>query len=54
MFRYDLDLGRLVKPYDLQVDLGRYWLTSLKSKRQTRAARQVSSWLLQAAGSDPF
>ncbi len=49
MFSRDIAQGRLVAPLDIQVDLGRYWLTSLKSKRQTRAMRDVSEWLLEAA-----
>ena len=51
MFSRDLAQGSLVRPFDIAVDLGRYWLTSLKSKRQTRTLRAVSDWILQAAGS---
>jgi LysR family transcriptional regulator of beta-lactamase len=49
MFSLDFAHGRLVRPFDIDVDLGRYWLTSLKFKRQTRAMRDVSDWLLNAA-----
>jgi LysR family transcriptional regulator of beta-lactamase len=48
MFERDVSQGRLVKLFDIAVDLGQYWLTSLKSKRQTGAMRAVSDWLLQA------
>jgi LysR family transcriptional regulator of beta-lactamase len=45
MFSRALADGSLVQPFDIEIDLGRYWLTSIKSKRQTRAMRAVSDWL---------
>lgn len=49
MFQHDIKSGRLVQPFDLEVELGCYWLTSLKSKRQTRAMRDFADWLQTAA-----
>lgn len=49
MFGRDIRHGRLVRPFGIEVDLGRYWLTSLKSKPQSRAMRDVTDWLLGAA-----
>jgi LysR family transcriptional regulator of beta-lactamase len=49
MFSRALAAGSLIKPFDIEIDLGRYWLTSIKSKRQTRAMQAVSDWLLQTA-----
>jgi LysR family transcriptional regulator, regulator of gene expression of beta-lactamase len=52
MFRRDLALGRLVRPFDVEIDLGRYWLTSLKSRVPSRAMRDFADWLLQAIDAD--
>jgi LysR family transcriptional regulator of beta-lactamase len=52
MFSRDIAHARLVKPFETEIDLGRYWLTSLKSKQQTRAMRDVLDWLLKAAQVD--
>jgi hypothetical protein len=35
----ELSLGRLVQPFDLEVSIGSYWLTSLKSKAESDAMR---------------
>lgn len=32
MFRQDLDAGRLVCPFPIQINAGRYWLTRLRSR----------------------
>jgi hypothetical protein len=37
---------QLVCPYDTQVYLGSYWLTSLKSKRVSPAMQAFRDWLL--------
>jgi len=39
MFAYELEHKRLVCPFDIEIVLGRYWLTSLKSKRPTAGMR---------------
>ena len=48
MFEQDLVSGRLVQPFDLCVDAGRYWLTRLKSRAETAAMVAVKEWLQQA------
>jgi len=48
MFAQDLMDGRLVRPFDIEVSIGRYWLTRLKSKRLTPAMRDFRDWLLAA------
>ena len=47
MFAADLAEGRLVQPFDIEVSMGRYWLTRLKSKRPTTAMREFRAWLLR-------
>jgi len=42
MFEPELSLGRLVQPFDVEVSIGSYWLTSLKSKAETRRDAGVS------------
>ena len=48
LFEQDLASGRLVQPFDLCVDAGRYWLTRLKSRSETAAMRAVKEWLRRA------
>lgn len=49
MFARDLHSGRLVKPFDLEIDAGSYWLTHLKTRRPGLALQAFSSWLVAAA-----
>jgi len=46
MFERDLGLERLVRPFDVEVVLGAYWLTSLKSRTPTSAMEAFRSWLM--------
>jgi LysR family transcriptional regulator of beta-lactamase len=46
LFSDDLWRTQLVCPYDTQVYLGSYWLTSLKSKRVSPAMQAFRDWLL--------
>ncbi|WP_372359070.1 LysR family transcriptional regulator AmpR [Xanthomonas axonopodis] len=46
MFRQDLDAGRLVCPFPITIDAGRYWLTRLRSRPQSDAERRLRDWLL--------
>jgi len=48
MFERDLRQGRLVRPFDLSVSAGRYWLTWLKSRPLTPAMRAFRDWLATA------
>jgi len=48
LFEQDLASGRLVQPFSLCVDAGRYWLTRLKSRPETAAMATVREWLQQA------
>jgi LysR family transcriptional regulator of beta-lactamase len=45
LFEQDLASGRLVQPFRLCVDAGRYWLTRLKSRPETAAMVAVKEWL---------
>jgi LysR family transcriptional regulator, regulator of gene expression of beta-lactamase len=45
LFADDLARRRLVRPFDVQVFLGSYWLTSLKSRRVSPAMQIFSDWL---------
>lgn len=47
MFRQDLDAGRLVCPFPIQIDAGRYWLTRLRSRPAGAAALSFHRWLAQ-------
>jgi LysR family transcriptional regulator of beta-lactamase len=46
LFSEDVSRKQLVCPYDTQVYLGSYWLTSLKSKRHTNAMQAFRDWIL--------
>ena len=49
MFARDLARGRLVQPFNVDVSIGDYWLTSLKSKAESDAMRAFRAWIVAAA-----
>ncbi len=49
MFERELAEGRAARPFRLEVSMGGYWLTSLKSRKPTPAMAAFQSWLLAAA-----
>ncbi|CAB3733313.1 LysR family transcriptional regulator [Paraburkholderia rhynchosiae] len=49
MFDHEIDTGRLVRPFDIEVQAGSYWLTWLKGKPMTSAMRLFSQWLVNEA-----
>lgn len=49
MFAPLLETGRLVRPFGLEIGLGGYWLTSLKSRKPTAAMAAFRAWLCDAA-----
>ena len=46
MFEHDLRQERLMQPFNIEVALGAYWLTRLKSSQETLAMHSFRSWLL--------
>ena len=53
MFEQDLAQGRLVQPFAKTLDLGRYWLTRLRSRAESDAARRFREWLEAQDGAAP-
>jgi len=51
LFEQDLASDRLVQPFGLCVDAGRYWLTRLKSRSETPAMTTFRTWLESAPDS---
>ncbi|HEX8467454.1 MAG TPA: LysR family transcriptional regulator [Allosphingosinicella sp.] len=49
MFERELSEGRADRPFQLEVAMGGYWLTSLKSRKPTPAMEAFRSWILAAA-----
>lgn len=45
MFDADLAAERLIQPFAVEIELGRYWLTRLNSRRETGAMRVFADWL---------
>ena len=45
MFEDDLAAGRLVQPFDTQIDLGRYWLIRAVARPESAAAAAFRDWL---------
>lgn len=50
MFTRELQQGRLVRPFATEIDMGGYWLTSLKSRQATPAMHTFRHWLLSHCG----
>lgn len=48
MFSGDLASGRLVQPFDLSIETGRYWLTRLHSRPHTQGMAAFRAWLQSA------
>lgn len=48
MFQRELNLGTLVEPFPIAVDVGAYWLTRLISKPPTRAMQAFQDWITAA------
>jgi LysR family transcriptional regulator of beta-lactamase len=49
MFAHELTMERLVRPFPIALTAGGYWLTRLKSRRETAAMRAFADWLVDAA-----
>lgn len=49
MFRRPLLAERLVRPFDVEVSLGAYWLTRAKARRPTAAMQAFRDWLVAEA-----
>ncbi|MDH6151940.1 MULTISPECIES: LysR family transcriptional regulator [Paraburkholderia] len=49
MFEREINTGRLVRPFDVEVKAGSYWLTCLKGKPMTPAMLLFSQWLAKEA-----
>ncbi|MFD1626478.1 hypothetical protein [Azospirillum griseum] len=47
-----MEAGRIVRPFAIDVTLGGYWLTWLKSKHVTPGMRAFRAWI--AAACDRF
>ena len=45
MFERELQQGRLVRPFALELHRGAYWLTRLQSRPLTEAMAAFSAWL---------
>lgn len=48
MFGRELRQGRLVRPFAVETQNGRYWLTRLKSRSVSAAMQAFRDWLMQA------
>jgi len=46
MFAREMAADRLVQPFAVEVDAGRYWLTRLLSRKNRAATRIFRDWLL--------
>ncbi len=49
MFARDLATGRLVRPFDIEVQAGSYWLIRQKGKPVTPAMQLFNQWIVKQA-----
>lgn len=49
MFSREIAMGQLVRPFPIEVDMGQYWLTYLKSKPMTASMEIFQQWLINEA-----
>jgi LysR family transcriptional regulator of beta-lactamase len=52
LFMRELQTGRLVRPFAIEIENGSYWLTRLKSKRTTLAMNVFRDWMLSSTAPD--
>ena len=52
MFTRELAAERLVQPFAVEIDAGRYWLTRLMSRTESDAMRRFKRWLIEAMTAD--
>jgi DNA-binding transcriptional LysR family regulator len=45
MFEQELAEGRLLQPFSTTLELGRYWLTRLRSRAEREPAKRFREWL---------
>lgn len=50
MFAQEIREKRLMQPFRTEIAAGDYWLTALKSRRQTSGMQAFKTWLLKACG----
>ncbi|MBB3275459.1 MULTISPECIES: LysR family transcriptional regulator [Pseudoxanthomonas] len=50
MFEQELASGRLLQPFAQTLELGRYWLTRLRSRPESVAAARLRQWLEDEGG----
>ncbi|GAA3270963.1 hypothetical protein GCM10020258_45350 [Sphingomonas yabuuchiae] len=50
MFGRELTNERLVQPFGVEIDAGRYWLTRLLSRKEGLAMKAFRQWLVGAVG----
>jgi LysR family transcriptional regulator of beta-lactamase len=50
MFEQDLIAGRLVRPFDIEIDVGRYWLIRPLAKLESSAMEAFRTWLCGTEG----
>lgn len=48
LFRREVDAGQIVRPFPIEVQVDRYWLTSIKSRPLSPATQIFRTWLLDA------
>lgn len=48
MFEHDLSTDRLARPFGIEIQAGRYWLTRLRSRAETPAMQSFRHWLTDA------
>ncbi|MFT4067997.1 LysR family transcriptional regulator [Paraburkholderia sp.] len=53
MFEREINTGRLVRPFDVEIHAGSYWLTCLKGKPMTPAMTLFSQWIVKEAAATP-
>lgn len=53
MFAREIGEGRVARPFDIEVSIGAYWLTWLKSREETPAMRAFRLWIAEEAGGTP-
>ena len=46
MFSREIEVGRVMRPFDVAVSAGSYWMTHLKSRAETPSMAAFRKWIM--------
>ena len=54
MFMQELEAGSLMRPFEMEINMGSYWLTWLKSRQMSLGMQLFRGWIAEQTGTTPM